>query len=85
MLALLPINLDDYTIVDIGSGKGKLLLLASNYPFRRIIGVEYAPLLHEIAKKTSRTFGHRHRNASISPRCAVTRWITGCRPDRSFV
>jgi len=45
------LNVDhgEFTFIDIGSGKGKLLLLASHYPFRRIVGVELAPLLHEIA------------------------------------
>jgi hypothetical protein len=45
----LQIHHPEFTFVDIGSGKGKLLLLASHYPFRQIVGVELAPLLHEIA------------------------------------
>jgi hypothetical protein len=38
-----------FTFVDIGSGKGKVLFMASNRPFKRIIGIEYAIGLHEIA------------------------------------
>jgi hypothetical protein len=38
-----------FTFVDYGSGKGKALMLASAYPFRRIVGVEFAPRLHEVA------------------------------------
>jgi hypothetical protein len=38
-----------FTFVDIGSGKGKVLLMASNLPFKRIIGIEYAVGLHEVA------------------------------------
>jgi hypothetical protein len=45
----LDIDHNEFTFVDIGSGKGKLLLLASHYPFRQIVGVELAPLLHDIA------------------------------------
>jgi predicted RNA methylase len=45
----LGIDPDGYTFVDLGSGKGKVLLLAAALPFRRIIGVEFSPLLHEIA------------------------------------
>jgi SAM-dependent methyltransferase len=37
------------TFVDLGSGKGRVLLMASEYPFRRIIGVELSPALHDIA------------------------------------
>jgi SAM-dependent methyltransferase len=40
-----------YTFVDFGSGKGRALLLASEYPFRKIIGVEFAPELAEIARR----------------------------------
>src|ERR1700683_3774920 len=30
----------DFVFVDLGSGKGRTLLMASDYPFRRIVGVE---------------------------------------------
>jgi SAM-dependent methyltransferase len=40
----------NFTFIDLGSGKGRTLLMASDYPFRRIIGVEILPALHEIAK-----------------------------------
>ena len=39
----------DFTFIDLGSGKGRTLLMASDYPFRRIVGVELLPALHEIA------------------------------------
>ena len=38
-----------FTFIDLGSGKGRTLLMASDYPFRRILGVELLPKLHEIA------------------------------------
>jgi len=43
------VNFHDFTFVDLGSGKGRTLLMASDYPFRRIIGVELLPALHQIA------------------------------------
>lgn len=45
----LPIRHEDYTFMDLGSGKGRTLLMASEYPFRRIIGVEYVAELHKTA------------------------------------
>jgi SAM-dependent methyltransferase len=39
-----------YELVDFGSGKGRVLLLASRLPFREVIGVEYSPALHRIAE-----------------------------------
>jgi SAM-dependent methyltransferase len=45
------LNFRDFTFVDLGSGKGRTLLMASDYPFRRIVGVELLPSLHQIAKQ----------------------------------
>lgn len=46
-------NLDfaEFTFVDLGSGKGRALLMASDYPFRRILGAELLPALHQIAEQ----------------------------------
>ncbi len=40
----------DFIFVDLGSGKGRTLLMASDYPFRRIVGVELLPVLHRAAQ-----------------------------------
>ena len=40
-----------FTFIDLGSGKGRTLLMASDYPFRRIVGVELLPSLNEIAEQ----------------------------------
>jgi SAM-dependent methyltransferase len=45
----LPIQHDEFTLIDIGSGKGRVVLLAAQLPFRRIIGVEFASELHDVA------------------------------------
>jgi SAM-dependent methyltransferase len=50
LLAAVPIPLDGATFVDLGSGMGRVALLASAYPFRQVIGVEISPALHEIAR-----------------------------------
>jgi len=44
------INLPEFTFIDIGSGKGRALLMAADYPFRRILGIELLPELHRVAK-----------------------------------
>lgn len=43
--------LQDFTFVDLGSGKGRVLPMAADYPFKRIIGVEFMPELHRAAQK----------------------------------
>jgi SAM-dependent methyltransferase len=41
----------DFTFIDLGSGKGRTLLMASDYSFQGIVGVELLPALHAIAKE----------------------------------
>ncbi len=43
--------LDQFTFVDIGAGMGRAMLLASEYPFRKTIGVELNPILVDIARR----------------------------------
>ncbi|HWK50761.1 MAG TPA: hypothetical protein VNR40_12795 [Steroidobacter sp.] len=44
------------TFVDLGSGKGRGLLIASRYPFARIIGVELSNSLAQIARENVRRY-----------------------------
>jgi SAM-dependent methyltransferase len=46
----------EYTFIDLGSGKGRTLLMASDYPFRRIVGVELLPALHQVAEENLRKY-----------------------------
>jgi len=50
------LNFRDFTFVDLGSGKGRTLLMASDFPFRRIVGVELLPSLHQIAQHNLRQY-----------------------------
>ncbi len=45
-----------YTFVDVGCGKGRALLLATRYPFRRIVGVELSPGLAQVANSNLERF-----------------------------
>jgi SAM-dependent methyltransferase len=56
MVAQLPVLEERLLFVDLGSGKGRALMLASEYPFRRIIGVELSPKLHAIARQNLHAF-----------------------------
>src|SRR5258708_3764329 len=51
IMQILPADLHEFTFVDLGSGKGRALLMASDYPLRRIVGVEFLSDLHHTAKK----------------------------------
>ncbi len=49
-MAQLPRNLKEYTFIDIGAGRGRVLLLASRYNFEKVRGVEFAAELHDDAE-----------------------------------
>ncbi len=46
----LPISHRDYTFIDYGCGKGRVILLAAGFPFKRVIGIELSPLVASIAR-----------------------------------
>lgn len=50
------IDFQNFTFIDVGSGKGRVLLMASDYPFRRILGVELFPDLHRVAVENIRVY-----------------------------
>jgi SAM-dependent methyltransferase len=71
MMAALDIDFREFTFVDLGSGKGRTLLMASEYPFRRIVGVEIVPALHQIAQE------NLPRYKSESQKCFVLEAVCG--------
>jgi SAM-dependent methyltransferase len=56
----LSVDFSQFTFVDIGSGKGRALLLASEYAFRRVLGIELLPELDAIAQENIRKFSGQH-------------------------
>ncbi len=56
VLSKLELDFTDYSFIDFGSGKGRALLLASSFPFKAIIGIEFSPKLHEIAENNIAIF-----------------------------
>jgi SAM-dependent methyltransferase len=45
--------IDEFAFVDIGAGMGRAVLLAAEYPFREVVGVELNPMLARIARKNA--------------------------------
>jgi len=65
MLRQLPIGSPgDFAFVDLGSGKGRALLLAARYGFRSVLGVELDGGLVELSRHNVRSF------EAVSPRHA---------------
>jgi len=67
-----PFNLQykDFTFVDVGSGKGRAIIIASALPFKKIIGIEFSGELHEVAlANLDHCFGSGMRREDIELYC----------------
>ena len=58
----LPDDLRDYTFVDFGSGKGRVVIRAARRRFRRVVGVEFAKELYELSRKNVDAFTSTRRS-----------------------
>jgi hypothetical protein len=63
---------DRDTLLDIGSGMGRVLVVAATKPFRRVIGVEISPELAELARENLRRAG-RHLRCEVELEIADAR------------
>jgi SAM-dependent methyltransferase len=54
----------DMTFIDIGCGKGRALVVACEYPFARLIGVELSPLVVRVALRNFATLRRRDERFS---------------------
>jgi SAM-dependent methyltransferase len=50
ILRQLGTDLSPFTFIDLGSGKGRVLLIAAQYPFKSVVGVEFSGTLHQTAE-----------------------------------
>lgn len=57
----LSINFDDFIFIDIGSGKGRALFLASEYTFKKIIGIEFSRDIHDVALRNINNYKNPKR------------------------
>jgi SAM-dependent methyltransferase len=71
---LATLDLQTFTFIDLGSGKGRALLLAAMYPFAHIVGVEVQPGLDAIARSNIERFQDPGQQChSIETLCADAR------------
>jgi SAM-dependent methyltransferase len=54
LIRSLDIDYRDWTFFDVGCGKGRALMIAEKYPFKKIIGIEYSKRLAAVAKRLSK-------------------------------
>lgn len=74
ILRALPISPQGFTFIDLGSGKGRTLLMASDYAFQRVIGVELLGELHQIAQRNITSYRSEQQQCfDIEAKCIDAR------------
>ena len=61
LLSQLQLCYEKCVFVDFGCGKGRTLLMASDFPFHAIVGVELSPSLHRAAEENIARYRSRHQ------------------------
>lgn len=69
MMSHLPASLSGFDFVDIGCGKGRVLLYAADWDFNRIVGIDFSPELAEIARRNVEIFARSIGEDRIEARC----------------
>jgi SAM-dependent methyltransferase len=63
IIAELPIDHSRFSFLDFGAGKGRVLLIAAQWPFTAVIGIEFARELCEIASENLKKISADKRRA----------------------
>lgn len=70
MVEQIPQPLEDWSLVDIGSGKGRVVLFAMALPFRRVVGIELFARLHAIALANLERYRGPRRAGAVDLVCS---------------
>jgi SAM-dependent methyltransferase len=79
-----PHPISSYTFIDIGAGKGRGLLVASEFQFRKVIGIELNSSLAAIARTNVAHWIHTHSEDITAPRLATIEIIEQDALDYTF-
>jgi hypothetical protein len=70
-----PYPIHNYTFVDIGAGKGRAMLVASELPFHQVIGIELNPAMADIAQQNLDHWHSTHTADTTAPRLTSIRLL----------
>ncbi|MCP4000389.1 MAG: class I SAM-dependent methyltransferase [Gammaproteobacteria bacterium] len=76
LIRSLNIDCSNYTFVDYGSGKGRVLFTAAEFPFRKVVGVEISRALHKSAERNLISYVGEALKSSIELWCGDARKYT---------
>jgi SAM-dependent methyltransferase len=72
-----PYPIGHYTFLDIGAGKGRGLLVASEFRFRKVVGIELNPAMAAIARQNAAHWIGSHESDSTAPQLAPIEIVEG--------
>jgi predicted RNA methylase len=72
ILGSLEIDYQDFLFIDFGCGKGRALLCASDFPFKKIIGVEWSKDLSAIAKRNIEVYRSPRQKCTTIEVCCMS-------------
>lgn len=82
-IGLIDEPLEGFTFIDIGSGLGRPLLVAAEYPFKAVIGYELSPSLHQGAlaniERSKDALKLQTKAASVNANALEADWPQGAR------
>jgi SAM-dependent methyltransferase len=61
-LLRIPSTLKEYDFIDLGCGKGRATIVASEFPFNQVMGVEISSRLASIARENAKIISNRYPN-----------------------
>jgi hypothetical protein len=76
----IPVPLQPYAFADIGSGKGAAILMASEFPFRRLIGVELHSEMIDVSRENVQKFNAK-TGLNVDPEWVHTDFFKWKLPD----
>jgi SAM-dependent methyltransferase len=75
MIKSVPLDPAEYAFIDIGCGKGRVVLVAAEHPFRQIRGVEISSSLSQLAQQNLERSRSRRRCNDIQILCSDARSV----------
>lgn len=82
ILQSVPADPAGFTFIDLGSGKGRTLLMASDYPFRGILGVELLSELNQVATRNLQRYSSEQQKCfALESHTGDARDFVSLRPD----
>jgi hypothetical protein len=79
-----PHPIRNYTFVDIGAGKGRAMLVASELPFHQVVGIELNPAMADIAQLNLDHWRRTHAADTTAPPLAPMRLLEQDALDYDF-